>query len=399
MDGGQGRGAPMRILHVIPSVDPASGGPAEGLKQFCSIYQDGGHEVEVASLDAPEAVARIDYPAKVYALGPGRGTYGYTPRAAPWFKDNLAGYDVVLINCIWQYNAFAACRALARISKPYAVFTHGMLDPYFKRRFPLKHIKKLIYWHLILKKILSGAAAVLFTCEEEKILARESFPGYRVHEMVVPYGTFGPDIDMAAAAESFLQRWPELRGQRLVVTMGRIHPKKATDILIQAFAETLARDPARHLVIAGPDQVGWQNQLEALAARLGVSARITWTGMLKGTLKWGAFAASEVFALPSHQENFGIVVAEAQACGLPVILSNKVNIWREIESSAAGFVGDDTVEGTRACFERWAALDGHQIAAMRLRSRQCFDQHFNYVNTSKRTLEIIDFLSRQSGRQ
>jgi glycosyltransferase involved in cell wall biosynthesis len=396
IDGLRCAGISMKILHVIPSVNPATGGPAEGLKQLCHVYHMGGHEVDVASLDSPKLVERYNFPARVFALGPGWGVYGYVPHAAKWFKENLARYDVVFINCIWQYNTLAAYRALAGTATPYAVFTHGMLDPYFQRNFPLKHIKKLIYWHLFLRKILSNAATVLFTCEEEKILARQSFPGYRVRETVVPYGIFGPKCDLAAAGEEFLDHWPVLRGKRLMITMGRIHPKKGTDILIESFATTMAKDPSWHLVIAGPDQVGMRKSLEALAAQRGIADRITWTGMLTGTAKWGALAASDVFVLSSHQENFGIVVAEAMACSLSVIVSNKVNIWREVESSGAGLVCEDTLEGTTGSFSRWQLMRGEETASMRLRSKKCFDELFNYDVTAQRALDIVEHVARQA---
>jgi glycosyltransferase involved in cell wall biosynthesis len=388
----------MKILHVIPSVNPASGGPAEGLKQLCHIHRIGGHEVDVASLDSPELVEQYEFPARVFALGPGWGVYGYSPHAVRWFKENLAHYDVLFINGIWEYNALAAYRALAKTNTPYAVFTHGMLDPYFKKSFPLKHIKKTIYWHLFLQRILRDASAVLFTCEEEKILARDSFPRYQVRETVVPFGTFGPDCDTAAAADEFLTRWPILRGKRLAISMSRIHPKKGIDILIEAFASTLAKDTSWHLVIAGPDQNGYQRELETLVANMGIADRITWTAMLKGTLKWGALAASEILVLPSHQENFGIVVAEAMACGLPVIVSNKVNIWREVASYRAGFVCEDTVEGTAESLTRWQKLDRSQIAAFRSASRRCFDEQFNYDVTAKKALEFVESVAHPVSR-
>ncbi len=362
----------MRILHFIASVDPETGGPIEGLRQLCSIYREGGHEVEIASLDSPEFVQTVDFPAPISALGPGRGAYAYSPRAIPWLKENLARFDLVFVDGVWNYNTLAAHRAIAGTDIPWAIFTHGMLDPYFKRRFPLKHLKKSIYWHTSLNKAFREATAVLFTCEEEKLLARQSFARYKVREMVVPFGIYGPGNGTPTAAEAFLSQWPELRGKRIALSLGRIHPKKGADILIESFAATLASDPTWHLVLAGPDQIGWQKDLEALAQRLGISERITWTGSLAGALKWGAFAASEIFVLPSHQENFGIVVAEALACGLPVILSDKVNIWREIIACSAGLVEKDTIEGTSKSLASWSQLSPQQRAQFRLNAKHCF---------------------------
>jgi glycosyltransferase involved in cell wall biosynthesis len=121
--------------------------------------------------------------------------------------------------------------------------------------------------------------------------------------------------------------------------------------------------------------------------------------MLRGTLKWGALAASEVFVLPSHQENFGIVIAEALSTNLPVILSSKVNIWREVANYWAGLVCDDTVDGAVAAMTRWQTLTPDEIAALRLRSRQCFEQLFNYEVTAKKAMEIVDHVAHQARRR
>jgi glycosyltransferase involved in cell wall biosynthesis len=384
----------MKILHVIPSADPTLGGPIEGLRQLCCLYRNSGHEVEVATLDSPEKAAQFSFPVQVIGLGPSLGRYGFASRAVPWFKKNIARYDVVILNSIWQYSTVAAYVALRATSIPFGVFAHGMLDPYFKHRFPLKHVKKSIYWHLLLGRLMRDAKTVFFTAEEEKILARQSFSNYRVRETVVPYGTFGPDVDTGLAANEFLKQWPELNGKRLAITLGRIHPKKGTDILIEAFAATMAQRPEWHLVIVGPDQVGWKKELEGIASRLGVTQRITWIGMLTGTLKWGALAASEVFVLPSHQENFGIVVAEAQACGLPVILSNKINIWREVASYWAGLINDDTMEGTSASLRRWMELTEEEIVEVGRRSRKCFDELFNLKRSAPRLVGSVEELTR-----
>lgn len=386
----------MRILHVINSVDPAHGGPGEGLRQLTRIYCSGGHEVEVATLDGPDDVSKFNFPAPVHALGPGKGIYGYTPRAVPWFAKHVSSYNLVFLNCIWQYQVLAAYRALRKANVPYGVFTHGMLDPYFKSTFPLKHVKKQFYWHLFLKRILNNANAVLFTCEEEKIVARNAFAGYRVREKVLNFGIFAPEVNRISAKEEFLTKWPQLRGKRIAITMGRLHPKKGVDILISAFARSLAKYPEWQLVIAGPDQVGQQADLQALATRLGVAERITWTGMVSGSMKWGALAAAEVFALPSHQENFGIVVAEALACSVPVIISDKVNIWREIESSIAGLICQDSIASTEAASNQWSRFTDVEISELRDHSLKCFNDFFNYDVTRGKVLELTESLAKES---
>jgi glycosyltransferase involved in cell wall biosynthesis len=111
--------------------------------------------------------------------------------------------------------------------------------------------------------------------------------------------------------------------------------------------------------------------------------------MLQGDMKWGAFYAAEVFCLSSHQENFGIVVAEALACGKPVLISNKVNIWREIEADKAGFVDADTVDGTVRNFERWLALSTPEYAAMSDRAVVTFKSRFHIDRAAQRLIEII----------
>ena len=130
--------------------------------------------------------------------------------------------------------------------------------------------------------------------------------------------------------EQFLQRCPQLRGKRLLLILGRIHPKKGVDLLIEAFAAVARQEPTLQLVLAGPDQLGWQDALQQRAAALGICDRLTWLGMLSGELMWSAFRCAELFYLPSYQENFGIVLAEGLACGLLVAIAEPVNISAEV---------------------------------------------------------------------
>jgi len=202
-------------------------------------------------------------------------------------------------------------------------------------------------------------------------------------------GTSIPAGDPAAQREAFFAAYPHLRGKRLLLFLSRIHVKKGCDLLIEAFARVAASDPSLHLVMAGPDQTGWQAELEVQAQRLGIGDRITWPGMLSGNLKWGAFHAADVFVLPSHQENFGVAVAEALACGLPVLISNKVNIWREIEADCAGLVAPDTIGGTTHLLRTWLALPKAEQQAMRRQTQATFLCRFEITNSAQGLLRIL----------
>lgn len=365
----------LKLLHVARSLDPALGGSVEALRQFVPVLVRAGHKVEVATLDCPSAAWLRDFPVPVHALGPARGRYGYASGLVPWLRACAPRYDVVVVEGIWQYHSFAAWRAL-RGRSPYVVFTHGMLDPWFKRQYPFKHIKKWLYWPWAEYRVLRDATVVLFTCENERLLARQSFWLYDCAEAVANLGTAVPAGDPEGQAEEFFAQYPALRGKRLALFLSRIHAKKGCDLLIKAFAETLARDPDWRLVMAGPDQDGWRVELTALSSRAGIADRITWTGMLEGEVKWGAYRAAEVLVLPSHSENFGFVIAEALSCSVPVLISDKVNIWREIEQDGAGFVAPDTLSGTTDLFRRWISLDPVTRSAMRNSARQCFLRRF-----------------------
>ncbi len=366
----------MKILHIISSVNPAGGGPIEGVKQLGTALIEAGHQVEIASLDAPDAEWVAECPLAVHALGPPLSGYCYSKHLIPWLRAHQRNYDAVVINGIWQFHSLGAWRVLRHGGTPYVIFTHGMLDPWFKKHYPLKHCKKWMYWPWAEYRVLRDARAVLFTCEEERRLAGESFWLYHCKEVVVSYGTAQPSGSAELERREFLERYPELQGKRLVLFMGRIHPKKSCDLMIEAFARVLREHPSWHLVIAGPDQVHWQIQLEHQAARLGITTRITWTGMIAGTLKWGALRAAEVLLLPSHQENFGIVVAEALAVGVPALISDKVNIWREVEIDGAGIVAPDTLAGTCHLLRAYLHLSTGEKLQMREAARNCFAERF-----------------------
>ncbi len=370
----------------------------EGVRQITPHLAALGATTTVASLDPPEAPWLQHQPFKAIGLGPVVTDYGYR-RGLPARISALAQeHDVVIIHGTWQYHAFATWRALHGTDVPYFVYTHGMLDPWFKRTYPLKHLKKWAYWPWADYRVLRDASAVLFTTEQERVLARQSFWLYEANEVVVGYGTSAPPADAERQRAAFLDCFPQLRGQRLLLFLSRIHPKKGVDLLIEAFAEVASADPRLHLVIAGPDQVSWQAALKQRAAEIGIAERLTWTGMLNGELKWGAFRAAELFCLPSHQENFGIVVAEALACGLPVAIAEPVNISNEVATAGAGLVHEDSVAGTTEALWHWLRLTAEEKEQMRSSAEQLFGKRFNFASVAKKLIPIFETVITNSQR-
>jgi glycosyltransferase involved in cell wall biosynthesis len=171
-----------------------------------------------------------------------------------------------------------------------------------------------------------------------------------------------------------------------------LHPKKGCDLVLRAYADVLANENTErgwHLVMAGPDQIGWQAELQRMAKSLGIEAQVTWAGMLAGDEKWGALRVAECFLLPSHQENFGVVVAESLACGTPVLISNKINIWREITAAGAGFVAPDTLPGAVSLLRNWLDLTPEHRGAMRELSLACFEKKFEIKTATSNLLQIL----------
>src|SRR5204862_3337641 len=142
------------------------------------------------------------------ALGPSRANYGASPRFVPWLREHAPRFDSIIVNGIWQYSSFGVWQALHGTGQRYFVFPHGMLDPWFKKTYPLKHAKKWLYWPWVDYRVLRDAAGVLFTSEEEKILARQSFWLYRCKEIVVNYGTAALTGDVVLQKSVFFDRYP-----------------------------------------------------------------------------------------------------------------------------------------------------------------------------------------------
>ena len=176
------------------TLDPSVGGVATSVLALSRGLARRGHKIDIVVLDDAAAAWIKNVDLTVHALGAGRTSYRYSRALFPWLREHGGDYDRVIVNGIWQYLSFAAWRRYAGSSIPYYVFPHGMLDPWFKETFPLKHLKKWLYWPWAEYRVLRGSAAVIFTSEEERLQARKSFWLYRANEKVSPLGVEASSI-------------------------------------------------------------------------------------------------------------------------------------------------------------------------------------------------------------
>lgn len=394
----------MKLLRLIHSLNPAAGGPVQGIHQLSPLLSQRGVSTVVACLDHADAPWLSDSIAAGFqsvGLGPGMGVYGYCKGLTSTLTPLLADADAVVIHGLWQYHAFAGWRALRRLGPdrpPYWVYPHGMLDPWFRDAYPLKHLRKNLYWPWADYRVMRDADAVCFTTEQERLLARQSFWPYQARECVVPYGIASPPPNTQDQRQAFLNQFPSLAGKRLILSMARLHEKKGLDLLLQAFVPLAQQDPALQLMLAGPatgaDGMRLRLKLIQAAQSAGVASQVHLPGLLQGDLKWGALRCAELFALPSHQENFGIAVVEALACELPVLISSKVNIAEEVLSAGAGLVQADTANATATSLRHWNACSRDQRQAMGQSAGRLFRQRFELNSGVDRLMALLSASSR-----
>ena len=398
----------MKLLHVITSMDPAQGGLCQAVRNMVPALAVRGTASEVLSLDAPGSsfLGRDTFP--VHAIGPAKGPYAFGAALKPWLLANLHRFDVVITHGLWQHNSAGASKALAQYKKTspgkpapkHFVMPHGMLDPYFQkapgRR--LKAIRNVLFWKLFEGPVVNNADGVLFTCAQELTLARQPFSPYRPkQELDVGMGVEAPPKFHGGMAPAFLERCPQVAARPYLLFMSRLHEKKGVDLLIRAYAQMRAErvegaqpqasvDEIPALVVAGPGlDTPYGAELQTLAAAF--QGDILFPGMLGGDAKWGALYGCDAFVLPSHQENFGIAVVEAMACGRPVLISNQVNIWRECEPG--GVIEDDTQSGTLKLLTKWMSLSSGRRAELGIEARAAYERNFAVDEAARRLNSAI----------
>lgn len=378
-------------------MNPKQGGPCQGIRNSIPEMKKQGIENDVLCFDTPDADYLGSDAFTIYTIGPAKGPYAYCPNLKSWLEENMHRYDNIIVHGLWLYHSYGTFKVWKNIKRTHDkapqlyVMPHGMLDPYFQRAKErrLKAIRNWFFWKLVEGKVLNGCDGILFTCEEELLLARGTFRPYKPQkELNVGYGILPPPQYTEDMTKAFSEKCKGWNRKPYLLFLSRIHEKKGVDMLVKSYLKLKqANMHIPQLIIAGPglDTIYGQS-VKKIA---GEDNGILFPGMLSGDAKWGAFYNCEAFVLPSHQENFGIVIVEAMACKKAVLITDKVNIWREIEDNNAGIIGADDMDGISKILRKWLSLTLLKKEEMGDCAGNTYEKYFSIEKTAKRIMNIL----------
>ena len=379
----------MRITHIISGLEPSSGGPVTAVTQLAiaQAHQPNTHVTLLATRHVSNprirhtALRAADVTVRV--LGNCRPRQQLHPALGRFLRRWLSRTDIVHIHGLYEEIQHQAARIARHLRKPYIVSPHGMLSPWSLTQ---GGWKKKLYLHLRLRHDLNLAAGIHFTSQMEMQQAKPHTPENK--GFVIPLGINLDEFRNLPAKGFLRERYSALREGPMVIFLGRVHPGKGVDLLIQALSRLA--NPLVKLAVVGPADPGYLNALQQLADEQHVKDRITFIGPLYGKDRIAALIDADLLALPSAHENFGIVVLEALAAGTPVVVSDQVGLSHEIKASGLGGVFSLTPEALTDCLNRWLQ---HERPSLQLLQTWVAD-HFDWRLLAKPTCFYHDLYHR-----
>jgi glycosyltransferase involved in cell wall biosynthesis len=318
------------------------GGPTFAIADMTRGLTQAGVEVHIATTDdhgAHRATLPLGQPVQQDGI-----TYWYFRRLTQfymaswdlmrWLMRHVQVYDLVDAHYVFVHSSLAAGYAAQKHNVPYIVRPHGMLNRWgmYYRRPRLKRLSL----HFLERHLLMHAAAVCLTGEQEYIEASELAIPFR--PVIQPLGIEIPAAANWPARGTLRQQHPTLQGKTVLLFLSRFDAKKGLDLLLPAFAQLRQARPDVALVLAGQGTAAFTQRLQQQVAQLGIENDVIFAGFLSGADKLAALVDADIFVLPSYSENFGVVVVEALATGLPVVISDQVGLAREVASADAGVI-------------------------------------------------------------
>jgi poly(glycerol-phosphate) alpha-glucosyltransferase len=381
--GGSGRNKalPLHIAHLTWLLSPAGGGIPPVVLSLAEHQRVLGAAVRVLGVKDPRgtdpAGAELHRPRGPVALG-------YAPGLARALRDDST--ELVHLHGLFTWPSRAACRWGRASGRPVVVAPHGMLDPWALAN---SAWKKRVYWRLVEDENLRHAACIHALCAAEKKSVRGL--GLRRPVAVVPNGVSLPDVAARGPDRRGLEhRVPRLEGRRVLLYLGRIHPKKGLPELLDAWAIVRRERPVTArgwvLVIAGPDQLGHSQVLRRRVDELDLDEDVCLTGALYAEEKAHALRAADAFVLPSRSEGLPMAVLEAMAWGIPVLVTPQCNL--DVEGFGGGLVLErDPGSLARGLIEVLSAPDADR-RAMGARGRREVESRYTWPLVARQLAEV-----------
>ncbi len=263
---------------------------------------------------------------------PARFWTAYSPELSRFINENADRFDLIHIHQVWHYPVYAAFRSARKNKLPCVLTIHGELSDWGLRQ---KALKKRLYRLCLLDRMLNGAGAIHAITDAEKEQVQKL--GFETPVVVTPNGVEQSRFEALPSPQRLIRRFPKLKGKRVILFLGRLHPKKGLDILARSFSTVARHFEDAVLLIVGPDKFGTRENMEAILRSKGLLDRTLFTGLLTGEDKLAAMSCADLFVLPSHSDVLGIAVLEAMAARLPVIITKGCE-FPEVSEHGAGLV-------------------------------------------------------------
>ncbi|MGB3292108.1 MAG: glycosyltransferase [Phormidesmis sp.] len=360
----------MKILHVIPSLSPGLGGPAQVALNLVNALNQLGIDAEIATtnhgmsaLPDVHTHRRINYlydtdnnlSAPVHFLPytyPPLKEFIFSKALTRWLWSNLPTYDLVDNHYLFSYPPTCAAAVARRKGIPYTVRTMGQLTPWALAQ---SATKKKIFSLLFEQRNLKKAAAIHCTSLEEAENVREF--GIFTSTVTLPLGVIPPQ-SIPNAREKLHTTYQISQDVPVLLFLSRLHHKKQPELLLKTAKQIIEKRPC-HIILAGTGDPQYCQHLKTLTRDLGLSASVSFAGFVTGYDKNLLLQGSDAFVLPSHSENFGIAVAEALVSGLPTIITPGIQISSEIKAAHAGIITEPDVASLTASIEK--ILNNHSL--------------------------------------